>query len=283
MIKFTIVARRKPEDSLEKYFYEWGIIHVALMISTPDVMSNFKKYVQYYSIPEISNDMLIHPLSEMAWDNIADHWVMDDAGLLRAVRASDYIARMHPHQFGDTNFILQVVDEKLVYDDEQYKQGGVKLVSYVNKDAGISEDQFLSWWQNKHAKTIVDAAGNGGPLRRYKQNVRRSLDLEYFKGTLFEMGGVNSYLGFEEFWFDNLDDLISFRQSESLYKAISQSEAGYVDLNDCFSMVTTERVIYDYTLGDKSSPQSAVLQKGSLEAQIYAQGLADWHIPNCRK
>ena len=32
LIKFQLISRRKPGDTQEKYFYEWGIIHVALMI-----------------------------------------------------------------------------------------------------------------------------------------------------------------------------------------------------------------------------------------------------------
>ena len=73
MIKFIIAARRKREDTQERYFYEWGIIHVALMLSAPAVMKLFRRYVQHYSIAGVGNDMLIHPLSDMEWDNMADH------------------------------------------------------------------------------------------------------------------------------------------------------------------------------------------------------------------
>jgi hypothetical protein len=101
-------------------------------------------------------------------------------------------------------------------------------------------------------------------------------DKELFKGTLFERGGLNSYIGFEEFWFDNLDDLANF-------KIVAAAEAGITNRDDCFSVVTTERIVYDYSLGDKSSPTAAVLSPGTLEAQIYAQGLSGWNIPECLK
>ncbi len=48
MMKFMLAARRKPDETQEQYFYEWGIIHVALMITTP-LIAAFKRYVQHYS------------------------------------------------------------------------------------------------------------------------------------------------------------------------------------------------------------------------------------------
>ena len=75
MIKFQLISRRRPGDSQEKYFYEWGIIHVALMITTPSVMRTFKRYAQHFSVNGVDGGRLLYPLSDMAWDNFADHWL----------------------------------------------------------------------------------------------------------------------------------------------------------------------------------------------------------------
>ena len=96
MINFIIAARRKPEDTQERYFYEWGIVHVALMISTPQVMQLFKRYVQHYSVSGVTDDMLIHPLSPMAWDNMAEHLVESYDDFVASTRVADYVARMRP-------------------------------------------------------------------------------------------------------------------------------------------------------------------------------------------
>ena len=77
MLKFTLAAQRRADTTRERYFFEWGIIHVSLMLQTPSVMDSFRRYVQHYSIDGIDNDMLIYPLSHMDWDNMADH-VVDD-------------------------------------------------------------------------------------------------------------------------------------------------------------------------------------------------------------
>ena len=58
MLKFMLASRRKREDTQERYFYEWGIIHVSLMLQTPSVMDSFRRYVQHYSISGIDNDIL---------------------------------------------------------------------------------------------------------------------------------------------------------------------------------------------------------------------------------
>ena len=90
MMKFILAARRKPEDTQERYFYEWGIIHVALMITNPSTQRAFQRYAQHFSINGVPGDWLWHPLSPMAWDNMADHWLMSLEDLVAAVRSADY-------------------------------------------------------------------------------------------------------------------------------------------------------------------------------------------------
>ena len=41
------------------------------MLTTPEVMQVFKRYVQHYSISGVTGDMLVFPLSAMEWDNTA--------------------------------------------------------------------------------------------------------------------------------------------------------------------------------------------------------------------
>lgn len=279
MIKFIIAARRKREDTQEHYFYEWGIIHVALMITTPSVVGKtFKRYVQHYSISGISNDQLIHPLSTMEWDNMADHWMEGIDNMTDAVRAQDYVQRMQPHRFGDKEFVLQLTSGEVIHQDEGFNAGGVKLIHFIKRKPEISRAEFNRYWREVHAPAVLAAAGQG-LIRKYVQNPQRDFDRSFFPGTLFAHGGVNSYDGVEEFWFDSVEGLARLRQDPRLHDAISSSEAHFVDADNTFSMVTTERVIYDYTLGDQSSPPAAIHNPDSLEAAIFRQGLNGWNIP----
>src|SRR5277367_6410834 len=123
MMKFILAARRKPEDTQERYFYEWGIIHVALMITNPSTQRAFQRYTQHFSINEISNDWLWHPLSPLAWGNMADHWLKSLDDLVASVHSLDYIQRMQPHKFGDSHFAIELTAGRVMYEDPKFANG----------------------------------------------------------------------------------------------------------------------------------------------------------------
>ena len=65
MLKFILAGRHPATGTQERYFYEWSIIHVALMISNPATTKVFQRYAQHYTINGVSNDLLWFPLSPM--------------------------------------------------------------------------------------------------------------------------------------------------------------------------------------------------------------------------
>ena len=281
MINFIIAARRKPEHTQERYFYEWGIIHVALMISTPQVMQLFKRYVQHYSVSGITADMLRHPLSGMAWDNMAEHLIETYDDFLASTRVEDYVVRMQPHKFGDGNFVLMLARPEILFEEQGFERGrgGVKLVHFLKRKPTLTLDQFNAAWSGPHAQTIERLNRSQPLIRRYVQNRKLQVEAGNFSGSLFAAGDTEGHSAVEEFWFRNVDDLARLARDPAWRDALSASEAEFVDPADSFSMVTTERVVYDYTLGERSSPRSAVLDPRSLEAAVYAQGLSGWNIP----
>jgi len=117
------------------------------MVTSPAVMRTFKRYVQHYSIAGVGNDMLIHPLSPMAWDNMADHWMETQADMIEAVRANDYVQRMQPHVFGDKEFVLQLTTGAVLYEDEGFMSGGVKLIHFLKKKQELSLAEFDRRWR----------------------------------------------------------------------------------------------------------------------------------------
>jgi hypothetical protein len=64
MMKFTLASRHKDDGTRERFFYEWSIIHVGLMLTSPSVMKLFRRYVQHCNIAGVTNDVLVHPLGE---------------------------------------------------------------------------------------------------------------------------------------------------------------------------------------------------------------------------
>jgi hypothetical protein len=276
VIKFMLISRRKPGDTQEKYFYEWGIIHVALMITTPSVMRTFRRYAQHFTVNGVDGDRLLYPLSDMAWDNFADHWLDRPEDNLVPFDSDDYMQRMHPHNFGDSHFVIEYAREAFRDEEPGFGGGGVKLVHIVKSRPGLAPAEFAALWRERHAAALL-TAGATRP-RRLVQNLHAEVDGEDFKGTLFELAGVGGYAGIEELWFDDLEALLRFTGDEAVRGTVL-GDGSPIDLEGSFSLVTTERVVYDYTLGDQSSPPPAVLDPDSLEARVDAQKYAGWSVP----
>ena len=276
MVKFMLISRRKPGDTQEKYFYEWGIIHVALMITTPSVMRTFRRYAQHFTVNDVDSRRLLYPLSDMAWDNFADHWLDRPEDNLVPFRSDDYTQRMHPHNFGDSNFIIEYTRETFRHEEPGFVPGGVKLVHVVRSRPDLSADEFADAWRERHAGALLSA----GALRpqRLVQNLHAEVDKDDFDGTLFELAGVGGYAGVEELWFDDLEALLRFTADEGIREAVL-GDGSPVDPAGSFSLVTSERVVYDYTRGADSSPPPAVVDPGSLEAAVDAQGYGGWNVP----
>jgi hypothetical protein len=277
-MKFILAARRKPEDTQEKYFYEWSIIHVALMITNPSTQRAFTRYAQHYTINGVSNALLWHPLSPMAWDNMADHWLDKFEDLAASVRSEDYIRRMQPHKFGDSNFVVELTSGRTLHEAVDFRNGGVKLVHFLKVNPNLSQEQFDDRWHREHAPLVLEALRPLGILRKYVQNPKFALDPQFFRGTLFEAGGVGQYGGIEEFWFNSLDDLVLLRASPA-WDRVKASDSRLTALTGSFSMVTTERVVFDYVTPGRQTPRAAVLTPGTLEALIDAQGYGDFNVP----
>ena len=281
MLKFMLAAQRRPDTTQERYFYEWGIIHVSLMLQTPSVMDSFRRYVQHYSISGVDNDMLIYPLSPMNWDNMADHVVDDYEAIGLPFKDQDYPNRMQPHKFGSDNFTVELLDWETVYEEEGFYAGGVKLIHWLRKRPELSHEDFNAKWR-EHGKKMVETAPKG-LIRKLVIDKHVPMDPAVFKGTLFEFGNVGHYAGVEEIWFRSVEDVAKLRKDAELHKALRASYETFVADDDTFSMVTTERVIYDFITPGHISPKASVLVPGTLEHEVDKQGYTGWNVPGWDK
>lgn len=279
MMKFILAARKKPEDTQERYFYEWSIIHVALMVTNASTQRAFRRYTQHYTINGVAPELLWHPLSPMAWDNMADHWVETFDDLVSSVRSRDYVERMQPHKFGDSAFVVELTGGRVIHEQPDFRNGGVKLVHFLRKAPALSQEQFDQSWEQQHAPLVVEELRKLGLLRKYVQNPRLELDAALMKGTLFEAGSVGTHAGIEELWFDGLDDLVRLREAAGTWERLRSSYAALTAPSGSFSMVTTERVVFDYVTPGRQTPRAAVLTPGTLEALIDAQGYSGFNVP----
>ncbi len=281
MLKFMLAARRRPDTSQERYFYEWGIIHVSLMLQTPSVMSSFRRYVQHYSVSGVDDSMLIFPLSPMAWDNMADHVVDDYEAIGIPFKDRDYPQRMQPHKFGDDAFAVELLDWETVYEEPGFYAGGVKLIHWLRKRPELTYEQFNVAWRD-HARKML-AVVPQGLIRKLVIDKHVPMDPAIFKGTLFEKGNVGYYAGVEEIWFRTVEDVALLRRDPALYEQLRDSYRSFVADQDTFCMVTTERVVYDYITPGHISPKASVLIPGTLEYEVDKQGYSGWNIPGWDK
>jgi EthD domain len=279
-IKFLICARRKRQDTQERYFYEWGNIHVALMLTTPEVMRVFARYAQHFSMSGMTDDQVVYPLSPMGWDNMADHWIRTNDDFVVALTDPGYRTRMQPHKFGDDAFELALCRGHLSYQREGFRTGGgVKLIHWLKKRDDVSQADFEHHFLGEYGAKLLNSAAGPASIRKHVLNTPMSLERAQFKGTLFEHGFVGKYAGVEEIWFNSVEDLVKLRRDPSVLASISTAAAPIIDPAGSFSMVTTERVVFDFATPGEISPPAAIRNPDSLEARAVAQGWKDWNVP----
>jgi hypothetical protein len=276
MLKFTLASRHMDGGTRERFFYEWSIIHVALMLTTPSSMRVFKRYVQHFNIEEATNEMLVYPLSSEQWESFAEHWLENYPDFVSACNERDYVERMQPHRFGSHRFITSLSNFETIYERKDFHSGGVKLIHFLKKDPSITLATFNEGLRNRRAAQLKYALGEKGLIRKYVQNTSIEIDPEVFKGSLFEAGDIGLYAAIEEFWFDDFEEVARLRNDPQALAAIRSSDAGLVDAEGSISMVVHERVVFDFVTPGEKSPLAAIQNPNSLEAAINEQGYHPW-------
>jgi hypothetical protein len=276
MLKFTLASRHMDGGSRERFFYEWSIIHVALMLTTPSVMKLFKRYVQHFNLPEVSDETLFYPLSSEGWESFAEHLVDSYEDVADSVHNRDYIERMQPHKFGSHRFITSISNFETIYQRQNFESGGVKLIHFLKKYEDITQSGFNEHMLGPRAQAISKAVSERGLVRKYVVNTLLDLDPAIFKGTLFEFGSIGLYAGIEEFWFDDFDDIARLRADTVPQNAVRSSEIGMIDAAGSISMVVNERVVWDFVTPGEKSPAPTISDPKSLESHIDRQGYTPW-------
>jgi hypothetical protein len=278
MLKFILASRHMDEGTRERFFYEWSILHVALMLTTPSVMQLFKRYVQHFNIADVTGDMLVYPLSPEGWESFAEHWVDSYQGVIDSVHNRDYVERMQQHRFGSHRFITSVSNFETIYQRKDFRSGGVKLIHFLKKSAGSSQAEFSKRFRSARAPKLLEDICGRCLVKKYVQNTLIDIDPAIFKGTLFEFGSVGLYAGIEEFWFDDLDHVARLRSDSRAFDAIRSTESRLIDASGSISMVVNERVVWDFVTTGELSPRPAILNPDSLEAAIDRQGYQPWEL-----
>lgn len=244
MNKFQLVNRRKQGMSLERFRYEWGVVHVAVMLTTPSAMDIFRRYVQGYSLDDVDSSSLAYPLSPEQWDGFASLSFDSLDDFARSMGEPDYTERARPHDFSDPAMVLELTSEEVFFDDLDHvdapEEDVVKLVHFLRRAPGVSREQFAEAWRGEYAAGVADASK--GLVSKYVQNAALGLEGTPFEGTAYGQGVFGAYGGIEEFWFASRADFDSFTQHAHVRELLRERGAGIVDAAGSFSMVVTDRL-----------------------------------------
>ncbi len=197
MIKWTITSRHKPGMTTERFYYEWSVLHVALMLTNASTMRTFRRYTQHFAILGVPGEVRLLPQHEMAWESFAEHWIDKPEEILPSIQSEDYLGRMRPHSFSDSAMELQLLAGETVFQREGFRSGGVKVIHTLMRPEGTSQDAFEAEWTGRHAPAVV-AALRGKGLRKYVIDRPLRLESEQFRTSLFAHGKVGQYAGTEE-------------------------------------------------------------------------------------
>jgi hypothetical protein len=250
MNKFLLTNRRKEGMTLEQFRYEWGVVHVAVMLTTPSALQIFRRYVQGYSLAGVPDSSLAYPLSPERWDGFGalSFDTLDD--FATSMGEPDYIDRAKPHDFSDPAMVLELTGEDVVFDDLQApEEEVVKLVHFLGRAPGVGREEFARVWRSEHAPALADAAK--GLVRKYVQNPTLGLEGSVFEGSAYAQGVFGKYGGVEELFFASRADFDAFREDARLRELLRQREI--VDAAASFSMVVTDRLRFASTLSPDGS------------------------------
>ena len=107
----------------------------------------------------------------------------------------------------------------------------IKVVYCISKKSGMTDEEFFHYWKDVHGPIGARIPG----LRRLVQSHRRSLPGDKYQ---------SDYDGMAELWFDNVDALLSARES-SEWRAASEDEVNFVDHKRVAYFVSEEHVILE--------------------------------------
>jgi len=278
MIKFIIISRHKPGSTRERFFYEWAFVHVSLMLHTAPSMRRFKRYVQHYANPDIPSECRVLPRPEMNWESFAEHWTEK---LDTTTPGPEYTEQMQPHSFSDSAMEISYLQGETVFQRQDFRSGGVKLIHRLAKQEGRPTTESTRQWRDEHVP-LMTALLSGRGLRKYEIDLPCRIDAAEFRSnrasTLFERANIDPPLGFEELWFDSLEDAMRLGRDPDMRATLGGSYSRFTNIDKSYSLFAHERVVFDFVTPGEMSRQPAVLNPDSLEAKLFKTG-RPYHEP----
>jgi EthD domain len=239
MMKFILTNRRADGLTQEQFDFEWGVIHVAIMITTPSTLKVFRRYVQCYPLRDVDPALAPFPPHAEPWDGLGTLAFERFDEFTGSLEEQDYTDRIKPHHFSHPSMVLQLASEEIVHDDlKAPEEQAVKLVNFLRRREGVDPQEFQRQWRGAYASAVLSAAD--GAAHRYVQNAELSFEGDTFEGTAYAAGVFSAYAGVDEIWFEDLAAFERFgREASATLRAAAEP---FAEHSGSFSMVVTERL-----------------------------------------
>ncbi|MBM4256601.1 MAG: EthD family reductase [Deltaproteobacteria bacterium] len=108
----------------------------------------------------------------------------------------------------------------------------VKIVICVTRKAGLTWEEFDSYWKNHHSKVVTS-------VPEFTRHVRKYTQCHLVKGAL-PLGAAGQYDGIAELWFDSVAALETAFNEPRYLEIIRPDELKFADLGKCLSFITEE-------------------------------------------
>lgn len=239
-VKFVLANRRKDGMTLEEFRYEWGVIHVAIMVTSPGATERIRRYVQGYSLEDAFPDVrLAYPYSAEHWDGFAS---------LAFDTLDEFLTSVQPrrggpaHDFSHPSMVVDVTGEEVVRFDELQapEEDTVKLVHFLRPAPGVSRERFADGWRDSYARAVAEAARRAA--RKYVLNPPVPLDASPFEDSPYGQGAFGTYWGMEELFFASRAEFAAFAADTQARELITKAGTGLIDATGSFAMVVTDRL-----------------------------------------
>lgn len=264
MLRLLIVAGPPENGSLDDFNFQWGIVDVALALTTPSSMQSIRRYTQSRVVPLPDGGALARP--PQSWQYCCTDQLYDDLGSFGAAATHpDYFRRIVPHAFGGSRTLVQLAEHAVQLADRSPAGGRppIKLLSFVRRSADVSIERFREAWLSR-LDPVQEEALDCGLLRAVSRSVAFDVDRGLFAATPFADGSINDYDGVEDLHFDDFAALIEYI---SRIRALTDGPNAVVDTGRSVTLPMKERMVFDQTRG---GPRPAILDADSFEASVYA-------------
>jgi uncharacterized protein (TIGR02118 family) len=138
---------------------------------------------------------------EPAWDSVAEMYWRSTEDAERDFTSEQWNAARADHLNGIAGRLMWVAEETEFLDEQRdsVPDGAVKYLGFLNRKDGISREQFVDYWFEKHVPLALKTPG----LRRYRASVSRGS----FNGDSPNRGTIDAspFDGAVEMWFDSIE------------------------------------------------------------------------------